>query len=57
MVMRIEDSARFRQIVCGKIKGQLKQYISNGELIDKKGRDLVSIPLPQMTLPQFRYGH
>ncbi len=58
MAMRIEeDNARFRQIVRGKIKGQLKQYISNGELIGKKGRDLVSIPLPQITLPQFRYGH
>jgi uncharacterized protein len=58
VAMRIEeDAARFRQIVRGKIKGQLKQYISNGELIGKKGRDLVSIPLPQITLPQFRYGH
>ena len=58
MAMRIEeDNARFRQIVRGKIKGQLKQYISNGELIGKKGRDLVSIPMPQITLPQFRYGH
>jgi sporulation protein YhbH len=58
MAQRIdEDSARFREIVRGKIKGQLKQYISNGELIGKKGRDLVSIPLPQISLPQFRYGN
>src|SRR5207248_4373231 len=27
-----------------------------GEMIGKKGRDLVSIPLPQIDLPQFRYG-
>src|SRR4028119_1632147 len=58
MAQRIdEDSARFRAIVRGKIKEQLKGYISQGELIGKKGKDLVSIPLPQITLPQFRYGH
>jgi uncharacterized protein len=58
MAQRIEgDSARFRAIVRGKIKAQLKGYISTGEMIGKKGRDLVSIPLPQITLPQFRYGH
>lgn len=51
------DAARFRSIVRGKIKEHLKGYISNGEMIGKKGRDLVSIPLPQITLPQFRYGH
>src|ERR1700730_10080953 len=58
MAQRIEgDAARFRGIVRGKIKEQLKGYISNGEMIGKKGRDLVSIPLPQITLPQFRYGN
>lgn len=58
MAQKIEsDSARFRAIVRGKIKEQLKGYISNGEMIGKKGRDLVSIPVPQITLPQFRYGH
>lgn len=58
MAQKIEsDFARFRAIVRGKIKEQLKGYISNGEMIGKKGRDLVSIPLPQITLPQFRYGH
>lgn len=57
MAQKIDsDAARFRQIVRGKIKEHLKGYISNGEMIGKKGRDLVSIPLPQITLPQFRYG-
>ncbi|HZH04298.1 MAG TPA: DUF444 family protein [Myxococcaceae bacterium] len=57
MAQRIEgDAARFRNIVRGKIKEQLKGYISKGEMIGKKGRDLVSIPLPQISLPQFRYG-
>lgn len=58
MAQRIEgDSARFRAIVRGKIKEQLKGYISNGEMIGKKGKDLISIPLPQISLPQFRYGN
>src|SRR4028118_2230280 len=58
MAQRIEgDAARFRAIVRGKINEQLKGYISKGEMIGKKGKDLVSLPLPQITLPQFRYGH
>jgi len=57
MAQKIDsDAARFRAIVRGKVKEHLKGYISNGEMIGKKGRDLVSIPVPQITLPQFRYG-
>jgi len=50
------DHQRFRKIVRGKIKSNLGKYISRGEMIGKKGNDLVSIPLPQIDLPQFRYG-
>jgi sporulation protein YhbH len=54
---RIErDYQRFRKIVRGKVKANLSKYITRGELIGKKGRELVSIPLPQIELPQFRYG-
>jgi sporulation protein YhbH len=54
---RIErDHQRFRKLVRGKVKSNLNKYITRGELIGKKGRDLVSIPLPQIELPQFRYG-
>jgi len=57
MVLNIEhDHQRFRQIVRGRIKEDLKKYISNGELIGKKGRDFVSIPVPQIELPSFRFG-
>src|SRR4029079_4228818 len=57
MVLNIEqDHLRFRQIVRGKIKQDLKKYISNGELIGKKGRDFVSIPVPQIELPSFKFG-
>jgi hypothetical protein len=57
MILRIDqDHNRFRQIVRGRIKRDLKKYISNGELIGRRGRDLISIPLPQVRIPQFVYG-
>ena len=58
MVKKIEkDVARFRQIVKGKIRKELRKYISNGELIGKQGKELVSIPIPQIDIPRFRFGH
>ncbi len=54
---RIEqDHNRFKQIVRGRIKENLRKYITRGELIGRKGRDLVSIPLPQIDLPRFVHG-
>ena len=50
------DHRRFREIVRGKIKDNLRKYISQGELIGKKGKDAVSIPLPQVEIPHFRHG-
>ena len=51
-----QDASRFRKIVRGKIKQNLKKYMSNGELIGKRGKDYVSIPVPQIDLPRFRFG-
>src|SRR5712691_2214765 len=57
MSQKIErDHQRFRKIVRGKVKSNLSKYITRGEMIGKKGNDLVSIPLPQIDMPQFRYG-
>ncbi|HEV3203545.1 MAG TPA: DUF444 family protein [Gemmataceae bacterium] len=57
MGQKIErDYQRFRKIVRGKVKSNLSKYIGRGEMIGKKGKDLVSIPLPQIDIPQFRYG-
>jgi uncharacterized protein len=57
MTMRIDpDHRRFRDIVRGKIKQDLRKYISNGELIGRKGKDRISIPLPQIQMPRFRFG-
>ncbi len=51
-----QDHSRFRQIVRGRIRRNLKQYISRGELIGKQGKDRVSIPLPQIELPRFKFN-
>jgi hypothetical protein len=57
MVRNIErDQSRFKKIVRGKIRENLRKYITHGEMIGRKGRDLVSIPLPQLDTPHFRYG-
>ena len=57
MSQRIDlDHGRFRQIIRGKIRQNLRKYISQGEMIARKGKDTVSIPLPQVDLPRFKWG-
>ena len=51
-----QDVGRFRQIVRGHVRENLRKYMSNGELIGRQGKDLVSIPVPQIQLPHFRFG-
>lgn len=57
MVLRIEkDHQRFRQIVKGKIRDDLRKFLTRGELIGKEGKHLISIPIRGIELPHFRYG-
>jgi uncharacterized sporulation protein YeaH/YhbH (DUF444 family) len=57
MVSKIEqDHQRFRQIVRGKIRKDLRRFLSREELIGREGRRLVSIPVHDIDLPTFRYG-
>ncbi len=57
MVQKIEkDHQRFRQIVRGKIRGDLRKFLTRGELIGKEGKHLISIPVRGIDLPHFRYG-
>jgi uncharacterized sporulation protein YeaH/YhbH (DUF444 family) len=57
MIMKIErDQRRFRQIVRGRVRQNLRKYVTHGEMIGRKGRDLVSIPVPQLDVPHFRFG-
>ncbi|MCX7704460.1 MAG: DUF444 family protein, partial [Planctomycetota bacterium] len=54
---RIEqDHWRFRQIVRGQIRQNLRKYMSRGEILTRKGKDVVSVPIPQIEIPRFRYG-
>lgn len=52
-----QDARRFRQIVRGKVRENLRQYISNGELIGRQGKEYVSIPIPEIQIPFFRFGN
>lgn len=57
MILDIEeDLNRFKQIVRGKVRKDLKKFMSQGEMIGRKGKDLVSIPLPQIDIPRFKFG-
>jgi sporulation protein YhbH len=56
-IKRIErDKKRFDAIIRGRIKQDLRKHITRGELIGKRGREVVSIPLPQIELPHLKYG-
>jgi len=57
VIRRIErDRSRFRDIVRGRIKSDLRKFVSQGEMFGRKGKDLISIPLPGIELPHFRFG-
>ncbi|MEM1415255.1 MAG: DUF444 family protein [Myxococcota bacterium] len=50
-----QDHSRFRAIVRGKIRQNLRRYVSQGELMGKQGKEVVSIPIPQIDIPRFRF--
>ncbi len=57
MVLKIEqDHQRFRGIVKGKIRKDLRRFLHRGELIGKEGRKFISIPVHDIDIPTFRYG-
>lgn len=57
MVNKIEqDHQRFRQIIRGKLRKDLRKFIARGEMIGKEGQKYVSIPVYDIDIPTFRYG-
>jgi uncharacterized protein len=52
-----QDHSRFKQIVRGKIKANLRRYVQKGEMLGKRGKDTISIPIPFIDIPHFKYGH
>jgi hypothetical protein len=56
-IYRMErDRARFRDIVRGRLRKDLRKYLSTSELLGRQGKQTISIPIPQVELPRFRYG-
>lgn len=54
---RIErDRARFREIVRGRLRSDLRKYLSTSELLGRRGENAVTIPIPQIELPRFHFG-
>ncbi|MFH1759140.1 MAG: DUF444 family protein [Patescibacteria group bacterium] len=50
------DVERARKILKGRAREELRRYFKHGELIGRKGRDIVSIPIPNIEIPRFRFG-
>ena len=51
-----KDLYRFRHIVKGRIRKDLKRFMSSKDMIGKEGNQRVRIPLPQIQIPRLRYG-
>ena len=57
MVLQIDkDHQRFRQIVKGKIREDLRKFLTRSELLGREGRKYISIPIRGIDIPHFRYG-
>jgi len=57
MILQINnDHQRFRKIVKGKIRKDLRKFLTRGELIGREGKKLISIPVHGIETPRFRYG-
>ncbi|MCT4641340.1 MAG: DUF444 family protein [Bacteriovoracaceae bacterium] len=50
------DHSRFKKIVKGKIRENLRKYVSSGEQIIPKGNDQFKVPMPSIDIPRFRFG-
>lgn len=51
-----QDVARFKNIIKGRIRKELRKFVSTGELVGKKGKDIISVPIPRISIPHFQYG-
>jgi uncharacterized sporulation protein YeaH/YhbH (DUF444 family) len=53
-VTRIQsDVNRFRQIVRGRVREELRKHLGRQELIGRHGKHVISIPVPHLELPRF----
>jgi uncharacterized sporulation protein YeaH/YhbH (DUF444 family) len=57
MVLQIDkDHQRFRRIVKGKIREDLRKFLTRSELLGREGKKYISIPVRGIEIPHFRYG-
>ena len=57
MILQINsDHQRFRKIVKGKIREDLRKFLTRGELLGREGKKFISIPVRGIDTPHFRYG-
>ncbi len=50
------DRDRFRDIVRGKLREDLRQYLCNSDWVGRQGGQVITIPVPQIELPRLRFG-
>jgi len=50
------DYERFKKIVRGKVRENLKKHIAHGGMVGKQGKKKVTVPVPTIDLPRFKYG-
>jgi len=51
-----QDHSRFKEIIRGRIKEDLRKYMSNSDMIGKQGDRVVKIPISRIDIPRFRHG-
>ena len=47
------DVNRFRKIVRGKVRDELRKHLGHQEMFGRQGKRVVSIPIPHLELPHF----
>lgn len=51
-----KDFHRFKKIIDGKLRDNLKRFVQKGERIVKKGKDSFVVPMPNIDIPRFKFG-
>jgi hypothetical protein len=51
-----QDVGRFKDIIKGKIKSNLKKLISKGDMIASQGGKIIKIPIHSIDIPHFAFG-
>lgn len=51
-----KDLGRFKKIIKGRLRKNLKDYIKQGQRVMQKGNKTFAIPLPEIEIPRFKFG-